>query len=1084
MGTLHYWLYVILLFIFLGIPEEAISQQAAPPGFQFIPNKTQWNQQVLFRVDIPSGKLYLKNNGFSYLFYDAKALKDKHDHATPAPAHRKLSASQDLINMHALDVEFVGANQEVLVRGGKEGDVGYNYFLGNDATTWSTGIHGADDVLYENIYPFTNLKVYATKEGIKYDFIVRPGAQPKDIKLRYHGADKLVLEGGNLIAVTSLQRLSEQEPYAYQVRGKDTLRVACEFHLKDNDVQFHFPEGYDTKQELVIDPLLIFSSYSGSTADNWGFSATYDDEGNLYASGIVFDPGFPTTVGAFQRSFSGNVDIGILKFDSTGSRLLYASYLGGSMAESPHSLVVNNRGELVILGSTGSADFPTSESAFQRDFKGGASISPILGISYASGSDLIISKLSVTGDALLASTLIGGQKNDGMMEQFRPLTKNYGDQFRGELITDADNNVFVASHTTSEDFPIKNAFQPVYGGGESDGVIFKFNEDLTELVFSSFLGGASDDAAYSVKLTTEGEAIVGGGTLSPDFPMAVGSAGATLSGDIDGFIVKVEKDGASLINSTFVGTAAYDQVYLLDVNANGNIYAMGQTLGDFPVSEDIYHVEGAGQFIQKFSTDLSEVLFSTVFGSGNNVIDFSPTAFLVNDCENMFVAGWGGFINSEFNNGFMTGYVGGSTLGLPVTADAYQATTDGSDFYLMVLAKDAEELLYGTFFGGNGTNEHVDGGTSRFDKRGIVYQAVCGGCGGSSGFPTTPGAWSTINRSSNCNNAAFKFDLTTLKADFDTNTPSFDQPGINAGCYPFTVVFLNKSIGGKSFEWDFGDGTTSDKKDSIIHTYKDPGVYQVILKAVDINTCIREDFAYGTITVFTPEFFVGEDVMICGGEATQLSSSGGESYNWSPAEGLSNTTIANPMANPSQTTTYNIDIVDINGCTFSDSVLVEVIPEVRSDFLTEFVDNCDSKPTIQFTYMGLGAKEFQWNFGDGTSSSEESPLHAYDNAGTYQVSLVASNAFCTNTKVISLPLKEFRIPNIITPNGDQKNDVFEIVSNVKVQLAIYNRWGKEVYRNKDYKNTWAGEKTASGIYFYEVTLPDRSYCKGWVQLVK
>jgi hypothetical protein len=248
--------------------------------------------------------------------------------------------------------------------------------------------------------------------------------------------------------------------------------------------------------------------------------------------------------------------------------------------------------------------------------------------------------------------------------------------------------------------------------------------------------------------------------------------------DIDGVVVKLSPDGSKFLSATYLGTPQYDQVYFLELDSSNQVYVLGQTQGEYLVTQDVYSNENAGQFIHKMNNDLDSTYFSTTIGSGSGSPDFSPTAFLVNECENIFVSGWGGILNHP-----VTGYIGGNTIGLPITDNAYQSQTDGDDFYLMVLLQDAEQLLYSTFFGEiNGRGEHVDGGgTSRFDKKGIVYQSVCGGCGGSSGFPTFPqDVWSTTNNSNNCNNAAFKFDLASLAARFQTDTEDFMNRGISS----------------------------------------------------------------------------------------------------------------------------------------------------------------------------------------------------------------------------------------------------------------------------------------------------------------
>jgi hypothetical protein len=194
----------------------------------------------------------------------------------------------------------------------------------------------------------------------------------------------------------------------------------------------------------------------------------------------------------------------------------------------------------------------------------------------------------------------------------------------------------------------------------------------------------------------------------------------------------------------------------VQVDKQNRVYAMGQTLGgSFPVTAGVYSNPGSSQFIIKLDSNLTSNIYSTVYGSGvSNVTNISPVAFRVDTCEQVYISGWGGPLAGN----------GGNTVGMPVTATtAVKPTTDGQDFYFMVLSKDANALLYGTFYGANTLGEHVDGGTSRFDRNGVVYQGICAGCGGSSAFPTTPGAWSNTNNSSvptaNCNYGAKDYRL-------------------------------------------------------------------------------------------------------------------------------------------------------------------------------------------------------------------------------------------------------------------------------------------------------------------------------------
>ncbi len=272
---------------------------------------------------------------------------------------------------------------------------------------------------------------------------------------------------------------------------------------------------------------------------------------------------------------------------------------------------------------------------------------------------------------------------------------------------------------------------------------------------------------------------VTGGTASSDFPVTAGVLYPTYrGGSADGFVSVLSSGGNTLMRSTFLGTTAYDQSYLIETDVSNNIYVFGQTRGAYPViGAGVYSNPNSAQFIHKMNGNLTATIFSTVIGTGSANPNISPTAFLVDSCESIYIAGWGrcavfGHPNSNTVNG------------MPITANAIQPTTDGCDFYFMVLKPDAKGLTYATFYGENGGLEpdHVDGGTSRFDTRAFIYQSVCGSCGGTSGFPTSPGAWSATNNSSNCNNAVVKIDM-SIKPLAIANLA-----GPNAGCAPFTVT--------------------------------------------------------------------------------------------------------------------------------------------------------------------------------------------------------------------------------------------------------------------------------------------------------
>ena len=1085
-----------LLFFWWGLPSSFSQTKASVQG-RFVENRGQWPREVMFRASFPGADVFILKSSIKYVFHNRRHKQDQPERSRSAHDAR-LSASGELPVMQVVEVKFAGANEQPVVSGYEPGEVLYNYFLGADPSRWAGGLHSYRRVKLGSLYDGIDLELREKEGRLKYDIIVRAGADPSVIRMVYDGHSDLRVDGRQLVVQTALGEIREKQPVTFQETGAGRREIPCSFTLKENGVRFKIGGAYDPGGTLVIDPELIFSTYSGSYDDNWGFTATYDDEGNLFAGGIVEGQEFPVTNGAYQTTYGGGAwDVAILKFDSSGTDLHYATFLGGSFSETPQSLVVNHEGELLIYGTTSSPDFPLTPDAFQKDFKGGRTLDDIFntvpalvgGIPFDNGSDLYIARLSRDGSHLLASTLAGGTGNDGLSETLWPLTKNYGDQFRGEIIVDDDDNVYVATVTSSPDFPVPGGFQTVYAGGHTDGVVMKFNKQLSDMIWGTFIGGTLTDGVHSLRLDRARNVFVGGGTNSTDYPVTPGTLKTEKPDpdDVDGVVSLISADGSRLLRSTYIGTAAYDQVYLIDTDSAKNLYMLGQTRGAYEVTPGVYSNPGSGQFIHKIGHDLDTTYYSTVIGSGSGSPDFRPTAFLVNECENILLSGWGGILNREVNNlGYHTGYVGGSTKELPVSPNAFQTYSDGSDFYLMVLLKDAKTLLYATFFGELGGFEHVDGGTSRFDKRGIVYQAVCGSCGGRNNFPTTPGAWSNTNNSKNCNNAAFKFDLSSLIARFDTNTPEFDQPGIRSGCYPLDLIFINESIGGESYFWDFGNGDTTSQADMVEVTYEDPGVYEVVLTATDINTCTRVSKAHGTITVHDYDFSIMDPDSICYGDAIKLYAGGGVDYTWEPAESLSNPHVAEPVATPDTTTVYTVNVTDANGCAFEDSVEISVVPEIVADFEIEKRYDCLSPAIFHFKNLSERAKDFFWDFGDGNTSVDFEPVHQYaasDTVRTFAVELTASASFCSEDKTEEVRTVQPFIPNFVSPNGDGKNDRFVVRTDHRVKLRIFNRLGRLEYSNDAYQDEWPEEGHSIGVYYYEITFFDqKTTCKGWVEI--
>ncbi len=712
-------------------------------GIVFIENKGQWDQNILFRADIPTGKLFVEAGILTYVFEDKASLHEL--------LHGKTTGKS---KFHAVKLKFGNAAYIPTVVKEKVSPIYYNYYKGAPEK-WASHVQAFQQITLKNIYPGIHLELLTKGDAVKLNYIIEPGANPNQIQLVYEGADRLKLKQNGLQISTSLGEIIEEAPYAYQQIGVKQNNIPCSLVLKQNMVTFKVG-NYQHQNQLVIDPTQIFGSYIGSIADNFGFSATYDKDGNVYGAGTVYDYTFPSTAGAydltFNEGFEGGAefacDVFVSKFNADGSSLLFATYLGGQKNEQPYSLVVNPNNELLVLGSTGSTNFPTTPGTFDNTHNG--------------FYDLFVSKFNSDGTSLVASTYMGGDKDDGINGQIAfkystdfPLAYNYADCFRSEIICDNLGNVYFASTTQSQNFTSSNAAQNSFGGGNQDGIVVKMNANLNRVLFSTFLGGAKDDAAYALCLDAKNNLFVCGSSNSTTIPNIKNNN----NGLIDGILAKYNANSGALQQLVFHGTAENDQHFFVQTDLAGYPYVLGQTEGILPHTANTYHNEGSKQFISKFDFLLDTTLVQGCFGSNAILPNLVPAALMIDDCGKIYISGWGGIVNENFHLGT------GNVNNFPLSADAFQTQTDGSDFYFAVFAKNMVGLNYASYYGGKQSNEHVDGGSSRFDKKGIIYQSVCAGCGGFSDFPTTQNAHSRNNpavrpnrNEGGCNLAIFKFD--------------------------------------------------------------------------------------------------------------------------------------------------------------------------------------------------------------------------------------------------------------------------------------------------------------------------------------
>jgi len=903
----------------------------------FEENKGQYPDNVRYKLEFSSGQIYFENNCFTYNVYNKGDLAG-------SQAHHGYARKIKTINAHCYKMKFINCNIMPSIYANYQSIDYKNFFIG-ERKNWASYVYSYKEIEYQELYNGINLKIKKVDGGIKYDFIIAEGENPDLIKMKFIGQDNISLENGKLIIKTSIHSIYELAPFAYQEINGHKKEVKVKYILSNNTLSFDVGR-YNKDYPLIIDPVLIFSTYSGSTSDNWGFTATYDSKGNVYSGGIINGNGYPASPGAYQITNAGNWDVAIIKYDETGTNRLFATYLGGENGDLPHSLVVNEYDELIVFGTTGSSTFPTSATAYQTTFAGGDSVVYDNVVRFPNGIDIYVSKFSENGSQLLASTYVGGSSNDGLnfknyissngvvlMNGNDSLYYNYADGARGEVIVDNKNDVYVGTSTFSTDFPVVAGLQNS-NAGKQEAVVFKLSPDLSGMMWSTYLGGTKDDAIYSVDVDDVYDVYVAGGTVSSDFPTTSGAYNTNFNGGTtDGFVAHISYDGQTLINSSYFGSDHYDQAYFVRLDHNNNVYLAGQTeaTGNTLIYNAAYNTPNSGQFIVKLDPTLSNIEYSTVFGTGLGEPNISITAFAVDVCNRIYLSGWGRVWPSDNpSSAYPVHWTDNNfgTHGMDITTDAYQSVTDGQDFYIMVMSEDASNLDYATFFGEQHSgnyycgHDHVDGGTARFDKKGNIYQSVCASCGfynypatplvSCNDFPTTSGVWSEdnggiINETWVCNNAVFRFSFMD-----DFTAADFQFPG--NGCEPYNVQFVNTSLGSTYF-WDFGDGATSIETNPN-HTFS-AGTYTIMLVANDPGTCNLSDTVYKTITVGTSSLDSLQVAHICLGDSITIGINPlpniNINYLWDNPNTLSDSSISNPIAFPITTTEYHM-IASYDAC--------------------------------------------------------------------------------------------------------------------------------------------------------------------------
>ena len=554
-----------------------------------------------------------------------------------------------------------------------------NYLIGNDPGKWRTNIPSYARVRYENVYRAIDMVYYGNQNQLEYDFIIAPGGNPDSIRLGFEGAKELrIVENGDLVIATSGGELIQRRPIIYQELDGLRQEIAGQYVLTGKR-QVGFRVGaYDKNKSLVIDPVLTYSTFLGGNGDESGRDIAVDASGNAYVTGETYSSNFPTA-NPLQPSHSGSTtqpDVFVTKLNSSGSALVYSTYVGGGSMDEGNGIVVDSAGSVYVTGRTTSTNFPT--------------LNPLQS-SFAGAIDAIVFKLSPSGSSFVYSTYLGGTSQE----------------IGWEIAVDLSGNAYLAGSTTSTNFPIANAVQSTGGGtcgsgSCEDGFVSKLNASGSALVYSTYLGGNNWERSYDVAVDSSGNAYVTGFTSSTNFPTS-NPLQTTLQGTRDAFVSAFNSTG-SFIYSTYLGGGGEDEGNGIAVDSTSSVYVTGFTKSsNFPTVNPFQ--AGLGNTYDAFVTKINPtgtfLVYSTYLGgSSNSAPDTveSGRAIKVDEDGNAYIVGTAQ--NSDFPTQNPV-QVAGAFADPEVFVTKLNAAGSGLVYSTMLIGIDSD--------GGNGLDIDDDG---------------------------------------------------------------------------------------------------------------------------------------------------------------------------------------------------------------------------------------------------------------------------------------------------------------------------------------------------------------------------------------
>ena len=662
-----------------------------------------------------------------------------------------------------LRMRLDGAASSAAAEGADELAGKVNYLVGRDPAGWRTDIPTYARVRFREVYPGVDVVYYGNQRQLEYDFVVAPGSDPRSVGLRFDGADKVELdEGGDLLLTLGESVVRQSKPLVYQEVAGARREVEGGYAVgEDGRVGFRVGE-YDRGLPLVIDPILVYSTYLGGSGTEDGNDIRVDSAGNAYVCGQTSSTNFPTA-NAIQPTFGGATFEGgrdgfVTKINAAGTGFVYSTYLGGSGDDRCNKIAVDSAGNAYLAGeTTSSTNFPRA-NAFQATFGGGL-------------SDAFVTKLNATGSALVYSTYLGGSIFDA----------------GSGIAVDSAGNAYVTGRTTSANFPTANAIQSTQASQFADAFVTKLNATGSALVYSTYLGGSGGeafDAGFSIAVDSAGAAYVTGQTTSTNF-LRVNAIQNTFGGgfpDGDAFVTKVNAAGTAFDYSTYLGGGDNDIGFEIVTDSGGNAYVAGVTRSaNFPRANAFQSVLNgvSDAFVTKLNATGSALVYSTYFG-GNG--DDSANGIAVDADGNAYLA------------------VGTSSTDLPTVNPIQAASGGGIDAFVAQFNAAGSALLFSTYLGGSGLDAAL---SIALDTGRAMYLA---GRTTSTNFPTV----NPVQSANGGGQDAFVAKIANATFQFSqaTYTVQEDVTFVN-----FTVTRTGDASAAATVDYATADGTATERSD-------------------------------------------------------------------------------------------------------------------------------------------------------------------------------------------------------------------------------------------------------------------------------